>query len=661
MADIFISYAREDAAKVERLIPLLSAAGYSVWWDSNLTSGARYLKETEAELKSAKAVLVIWSQVSLDSHWVADEAAVGRDENRLAAISFDGSMPPLGFRQFQVTDFSNWKGKAQEPPFTNLIGALERLIGSSGAMPPPAATPVRNFISRRTSIIGGLSAAGVAVIAAAAMFAMNQTSGAPTTQRIAFFGFTSANDDPAAKRIAEAATDRMFQELGRNKLDTAARTETLGTAPDQRFLRATDLGAIYALSGEARSGTNGITLSVRLEEVPSRTTLWDKSFSAPAPGAADLLPAQAALPTNDTARCIVAFRSKLTRDTVPLLKLVADRCREGIYLDSSEASLVSVRALAKADPNSARFQADLSWTLSAGVDDASQSLQQMRISEAEAALKRATELDANEPWLNLARFNLARVNLLDGAISLADYEKLLGDELKKLEGVEPLAFSQANLAYVALLFDLGRWRDAQAYARAAHDNDPGLPPSGDIGYLAAMTGELSKAQAEFEQDFARYPTEEVWLLWTSVGVFLGAGDVESMLKSPPDFVPKPTVDCWREISEALSARTQGARALAAKRISACEADGNLDPDAALIALASLEDLDAAFKLVDEGRTTASALFWPTLQTMRADRRFLPMVEKFGLMDYWKASGHGPDFCATADVPVCIDLKGPPNR
>ena len=119
MADIFISYAREDAAKVERLIPLLLAAGYSVWWDGNLTSGARYLKETEAELKAAKAVLVIWSRISLDSHWVADEAAVGRDEDRLAAISFDGSMPPLGFRQFQVTAFSNWPdsacGRAAEP------------------------------------------------------------------------------------------------------------------------------------------------------------------------------------------------------------------------------------------------------------------------------------------------------------------------------------------------------------------------------------------------------------------------------------------------------------------------------------------------------------------------------------------------------------------
>jgi hypothetical protein len=48
----------------------------------NLTSGSRYIRETEAELNATKAVLAIWSKASVESHWVADEAVVGRDENR---------------------------------------------------------------------------------------------------------------------------------------------------------------------------------------------------------------------------------------------------------------------------------------------------------------------------------------------------------------------------------------------------------------------------------------------------------------------------------------------------------------------------------------------------------------------------------------------------
>ena len=108
MADIFLSYSREDRAAIEPLAEQIVAAGYSVWWDRQLTGGKRYLEETEAELNAARIVLVAWSKTSIASHWVADEAGAGRDTGRLLPISLDGSMPPLGFRQFQVIDFSKW-------------------------------------------------------------------------------------------------------------------------------------------------------------------------------------------------------------------------------------------------------------------------------------------------------------------------------------------------------------------------------------------------------------------------------------------------------------------------------------------------------------------------------------------------------------------------
>jgi predicted ATPase len=161
VADVFISYSREDAAEAERLAGALEAAGYSCWWDRNLVSGSRYLAETEAQLKGSKAVVVIWSKVSVNSHWVADEAAVGRDESRLAALSFDDSMPPLGFRQFQVTDFVGWQGRADEASFRNLLAGLERLAprgvvaGPVAAVPAP---PTRGNLPRRLEPLIGREA-----------------------------------------------------------------------------------------------------------------------------------------------------------------------------------------------------------------------------------------------------------------------------------------------------------------------------------------------------------------------------------------------------------------------------------------------------------------------------------------------------------------------
>lgn len=87
MADIFLSYSREDQAAIEPLAEQITAACYTVWWDKQLTGGKRYIEETEAELNAAKVVLDGWSKTSIASHWVADEAGVGRDTGR-------SSLPP---------------------------------------------------------------------------------------------------------------------------------------------------------------------------------------------------------------------------------------------------------------------------------------------------------------------------------------------------------------------------------------------------------------------------------------------------------------------------------------------------------------------------------------------------------------------------------------
>src|SRR5215213_9360185 len=101
MAGVFLSYDRDDAAKARSIALALEKAGHSVWWDWHIKGGAQYSKEIEQALKRAEAVVVLWSQRSVDSAWVRDEAAAGRDTGRLVPVKLDESEPPLGFRQYQ--------------------------------------------------------------------------------------------------------------------------------------------------------------------------------------------------------------------------------------------------------------------------------------------------------------------------------------------------------------------------------------------------------------------------------------------------------------------------------------------------------------------------------------------------------------------------------
>ena len=117
MASVFLSYDREDADKARFLAQALERAGHSVWWDEQIKAGAQYNKEIDRALKEADAVVVLWSKHSVDSAWVRDEAAAGRDSGRLIPVSIDDAEPPLGFRQYQTIDLASvkWRGRSGAP------------------------------------------------------------------------------------------------------------------------------------------------------------------------------------------------------------------------------------------------------------------------------------------------------------------------------------------------------------------------------------------------------------------------------------------------------------------------------------------------------------------------------------------------------------------
>src|SRR5258708_38262732 len=102
MADIFLSYAREDREKAEPLARALQEAGWSVWWDRSILPGASYGQVIEHELTSASSFGVLWSAAASQSNWGRDEATLAQSRNGLVAVLIDGAARPLGFVQQQT-------------------------------------------------------------------------------------------------------------------------------------------------------------------------------------------------------------------------------------------------------------------------------------------------------------------------------------------------------------------------------------------------------------------------------------------------------------------------------------------------------------------------------------------------------------------------------
>lgn len=137
MSDVFISYESNDLDRVEVLVSELEASELSVWWDRNIGVGKDFENEISAELDQAKCVIVIWSETSIASNWVRDEAQEGLDRGILIPIVIDDCRPPLGFRRAQSLQWSGWP--ALERDVASLIRDIHQLIGR--ARPLSEATP----------------------------------------------------------------------------------------------------------------------------------------------------------------------------------------------------------------------------------------------------------------------------------------------------------------------------------------------------------------------------------------------------------------------------------------------------------------------------------------------------------------------------------------
>ena len=130
MSRIFLSYARDDVDAAKQLAEGISQAGHNVWWDRHLHAGSRFTNEIERALKDAKAIVVLWSEASVGSAWVQDEAAEGRDSGRLVPVAIGSAKPPLGFRQFHTISLGGWNGHGCPEALDELLDAIDRTCGS---------------------------------------------------------------------------------------------------------------------------------------------------------------------------------------------------------------------------------------------------------------------------------------------------------------------------------------------------------------------------------------------------------------------------------------------------------------------------------------------------------------------------------------------------
>jgi adenylate cyclase len=245
LARIFLSYARDDADAARQLASCISEADHDVWWDRHLHAGSRFAAEIDRALKEAEAVVVLWSPHSIDSAWVQDEAAEGRDSGRLVPVSIGSAKPPLGFRQFQTIDLGSWDGTGSPNGVDELLEAIARTCGIEPRQGSAASPEKPSEARKRVSVC--------------------------------VLPFINMSGESEQEYFSDGITEDIITDLSKvSALSVVARNTAFafkGESVDVKEVART-LGVTYVLEGSVRKAGNRVRITAQLIDGAAGDHVW---------------------------------------------------------------------------------------------------------------------------------------------------------------------------------------------------------------------------------------------------------------------------------------------------------------------------------------------------------------------------------------------------
>ena len=126
---VFISYNRRDTTAAQQISDTLRQAGYVVFRDVEVQAGQYPRFVIERELTHADATVVLWSQHSVSSRWVLDEAEAALEIEAYFPVVID-DLPrlPMGFGPIKTVNLAGWLSNDTTSLPQDFLDQLARFI-----------------------------------------------------------------------------------------------------------------------------------------------------------------------------------------------------------------------------------------------------------------------------------------------------------------------------------------------------------------------------------------------------------------------------------------------------------------------------------------------------------------------------------------------------
>jgi tetratricopeptide (TPR) repeat protein len=638
MASLFLSYSREDASQVGPLAAALEGEGHKVWWDRHITGGQEFADAIECALESADVIVACWTETSIHSGWVRDEAAVGRDKGRLVPLSLDGCRPPLGFRQYHTIELGSWDGRPQSAALDPLKAAIAERMGDVPQLKlasMPRTSGLRGRYETRRWVVA--SAAAILLFAGGALLyprVLGRSGNIEPKVAVGEFVLTSPD---LPREIPALLGQEIVAAFGAENAVTVI-------SPADRTAGAR---APFVMDGSVSQLGPAVRFTVNLKNQRSGVVVWSNAYEQEA---ADAISArQAAVGASQVVRCgLWGTTSYKKRMSDQALSLYFKWCNEHWSGSTSEmAELDAARRVTVAVPEFSFGWSALALAAAPLVASRSAEAAQLR-KEAEAAARKSMELDSQNPEGYMALAGLLPLN------RFADREALL----KKAIGVRPTECGCERQAYGDFLASVGRMEEAVEEYERARDMRP-LAPFSNLRFAQAlyMVGRNDEADQVLTSTLALWPdATSLRLLKIKSALWTHRYEEAIDQLGAPDL---PLTSTQRlALAKAFGALRSEDPTLRARSVAELEGfarDPRYNDKVVVGVLAALGARNAAVQAAaalvrTRGLLDAEVLFEPNMAAARAEPGYAELLRTLGLIGYWRSARNPPDICRSGARP-----------
>ena len=628
MPDIFLSYSRDDLTTARRFAEGFEREGFSVWWDQTLRAGEVYDRVTEKALQDAKAVVVLWSKHSVESHWVRSEATQAQANGTLVPVMIEPCKRPIMFELMHTAELVHWKGDAGDPAWKSFLGDVRQFVKKDGAAISAAAGPP--VVLKRRFGVGALAGAVAAVLVASGLGLLvlkHKPDDHPKEVTLAVLPFSNLSSDPEQEYFSDGLTEEILNQLAQIKdLQVTGRTSSFSFKGKNEDLRviAGKLGVANLLEGSIRKDGNQLRITAQLINGKSGAHMWSHTYPRELK---DIFTVQEEI-ARDVAQALsitldVGDMSRAQGGTTNLEAYDAYLSARALNRDTSTFMspqiIVALERAVALDPNYANAWATLA------------TLYGSKSAKGLAAMSRALELAPQSQSIRLAAAGFstsehdwqARERQSRAALALAptDYE--------------------ANRGYAWFLMTVGRPKDSYVYWERAKRAEPLLAqPSLLLAASYGMAFDIAKSDAELEHAKSLDKDKSLYI----------PADIEhALLRRDQAALSNLLVEAPSPFELLRQGLANPSVALAGLR-QLINDPANRSNSYVMITVAEiaahLGDLHLALQAVTAlSNLGFSSYIWqPGLTQVRQLPGFKDVVRDMKLVDYWRATGNWGDFC-----------------